>query len=513
MKKFTLLIASLFITIGAMAQPQVGKYYKIKGNHSTNPWLTAVAEGGGIDVASDEVNAGIYEVTATGIRELITGKYIGTGGNGQQITLVSTADATTIEASDNGEYLIKTGGRYLYNNQADYTRESGSLTATGNANDPKWEFIEVAPLFTIDNEFNGRGTLAYGTYNNSEYFALTDITLSGCTQNNITMAKDANKYWYIARTNNGLCFYNIGNGCFMQRYASATTTFSVEKADGFSAEIRTKDGKNYVSIKDNSYYLSYSCGWAPGVTGGDGDATGPIRWYNNDEEAATLLTLNEVANAATDYASEIATAKAILNGFDLTVTDAGYATLYLGYPAEIPTFDGEDNGVYIATGSLSEGYLHLEPVTGVLPANTGVIVKANQGEYEFVYSTETPADVSNNLLKGSVTEEYIAGAAYVLGNTNGVGLYKAVLNKNEAGEDGTTHFKNNANKAYLPATALTAGSDAPYYSFRFGEGTTGVEKVEMRNEKSEIYDLTGRRVEEITAPGIYIVGGKKVLVK
>ena len=44
-------------------------------------------------------------------------------------------------------------------------------------------------------------------------------------------------------------------------------------------------------------------------------------------------------------------------------------------------------------------------------------------------------------------------------------------------------------------------------------GVTGIEKVEIRNEKSEIYDLTGRRIESITAPGIYIVDGKKVLVK
>ena len=51
------------------------------------------------------------------------------------------------------------------------------------------------------------------------------------------------------------------------------------------------------------------------------------------------------------------------------------------------------------------------------------------------------------------------------------------------------------------------------FSFRFGEGTTGIEKVEIRNEKSEIYDLTGRRIEAITAPGIYVVNGKKVLVK
>ena len=42
---------------------------------------------------------------------------------------------------------------------------------------------------------------------------------------------------------------------------------------------------------------------------------------------------------------------------------------------------------------------------------------------------------------------------------------------------------------------------------------TGVEKSEIRNEKSEmIYDLTGRRVEKMEK-GIYIVGGKKVMIK
>ena len=45
-------------------------------------------------------------------------------------------------------------------------------------------------------------------------------------------------------------------------------------------------------------------------------------------------------------------------------------------------------------------------------------------------------------------------------------------------------------------------------------GATGIS--EMKGENAEvkvIYDLTGRRVEAITTPGIYIVGGQKVLVK
>ena len=44
--------------------------------------------------------------------------------------------------------------------------------------------------------------------------------------------------------------------------------------------------------------------------------------------------------------------------------------------------------------------------------------------------------------------------------------------------------------------------------------TTGVEEVKGENGKVKtIFDLNGRRLNEITAPGIYIIDGKKVLVK
>ena len=52
------------------------------------------------------------------------------------------------------------------------------------------------------------------------------------------------------------------------------------------------------------------------------------------------------------------------------------------------------------------------------------------------------------------------------------------------------------------------------FTFNGSSITSGIEEVKGENGNAKtIYDLTGRRVETITKPGIYIVGGKKVLVK
>lgn len=57
---------------------------------------------------------------------------------------------------------------------------------------------------------------------------------------------------------------------------------------------------------------------------------------------------------------------------------------------------------------------------------------------------------------------------------------------------------------YKNVTAVKKGS----------EGTTGIESAVVENNTVEgIFDLLGRKLDAITAPGLYIVNGKKVLVK
>ncbi len=76
----------------------------------------------------------------------------------------------------------------------------------------------------------------------------------------------------------------------------------------------------------------------------------------------------------------------------------------------------------------------------------------------------------------------------------------------------------------LADVTVRYGYDASAQDYNAGgycEGTevitigddTAVEGIEAEAENAEIYDITGRRVENITKAGIYIVGGKKVLVK
>ena len=76
------------------------------------------------------------------------------------------------------------------------------------------------------------------------------------------------------------------------------------------------------------------------------------------------------------------------------------------------------------------------------------------------------------------------------------------MNQNEG-----TAFLNNGFKAYLPKTGA-----AQALRFNFG-GTTAIESVVNGiNANAAIYDLSGRRVEKATK-GIYIVNGKKMIVK
>lgn len=184
-------------------------------------------------------------------------------------------------------------------------------------------------------------------------------------------------------------------------------------------------------------------------------------------------------------------------------TSETWGSLFSPYDVEIP----ENVKVYIVTGE-NNGYVKLEKITGAVPAMAGVIYNGEWNNKET--ATSEVADVTGNLLEGSVYDEYVEEEAFVLAKVDGVvGFYKALMNQKEG-----TAFKNNGGKAYLPVSALTSSAqNAASLKFRFDNQTTGIESAPALNTAKAIYDLSGRKVNNATAPGLYIINGKKVMVK
>ena len=188
----------------------------------------------------------------------------------------------------------------------------------------------------------------------------------------------------------------------------------------------------------------------------------------------------------------------------VTVTEAGYATFFAPVEVTVPAGD-----VTAHTVTVDGEWASLSEALTTIPANTGVVL-ANAGTVELAINyAGTTAAIEGNVLAGTAAKSIISienGSYYVLAKPEGAEVAGLYTPKN--GDDKTT-FINGSHKAYMHLAA----QGAAYYSFRF-PGTTGIEEVTTENGNVKaIYDLTGRRVEAITAPGIYIVNGKKTLVK
>ena len=165
---------------------------------------------------------------------------------------------------------------------------------------------------------------------------------------------------------------------------------------------------------------------------------------------------------------------------------------------------------YTATGYAS-GEVTLTRVNYV-PANTGIVLRGTAGEYE-VPQQDVSAYLTN-LLKGTTssitlnqTEDDMTNYILVDGS-NGIGFYKV------ASAGGTLA----ANKAYLQLPSSLSATRAMMLRFEDEDGqTTDIQYLYTSSDNETapaIFDLQGRRVSgTMQQGGIYIVGGKKVMVK
>lgn len=123
---------------------------------------------------------------------------------------------------------------------------------------------------------------------------------------------------------------------------------------------------------------------------------------------------------------------------DVTIGDAGFATLYLNDAAVIP------DGVIAYTTTIKGEKAILHPIdSNLLPAQTGVILQ-NQGTFTFVHADEQPTGIDANALVGSTKETTatnFSGCLYALGIKNGnLGFYR-INTDPQTGETPITPYK------------------------------------------------------------------------
>ena len=298
------------------------------------------------------------------------------------------------------------------------------------------------------------------------------------------------------------------DGTYMQT-SSPKDFGTIDNAAKFTATNPTSQGSgstNFNGDGDSNIYITGSDD-ANLVRFVKGD-----NWINVQNGAGGTPTYNTGTGGWTiHYVYEVTE----VPSFKANISNAGYATFYAPVKVAIPE---NVKAYYITAEGFNGEKVTLTHIEDIIPANTAVILEGEEGEYHFRTSTSGASAVDGNLLKGTITSTNIIGEAYVLGVDEGeTGLYKTQMSTVALSQasGSVSVFLNNASKAYLPASAVPAAAQgAANFSFRFGEGTTTIEEVKTENGNVKtVYDLTGRRVEAITAPGIYIVNGKKVLVK
>lgn len=189
----------------------------------------------------------------------------------------------------------------------------------------------------------------------------------------------------------------------------------------------------------------------------------------------------------------------------LTVDDvtANIATYSSPFPVVLP----KEVDAYIAV-SAGETIV-LKKITGALPKNTGVILSAEEAKdyIPTACTTEEVAsiDANNKLVASTGTAIDASTQAYVLAkntDTDNKAVFKILSSNTE--ERALAQYK-----AYLNLTGIQAAK----LSISFNDNVTAISNATLTQEKTtSIYDLSGRKSNKLQK-GIYIVNGKKIIVK
>ena len=300
-------------------------------------------------------------------------------------------------------------------------------------------------------------------------------------------ANPAYTYWKLKKVGDNFTLQNLANGKYVSIPGTNSVITIAMSNEAVNLAIAATTALNFKTVATATTagkllnQAAQTGTFADGVTVWEGPENAN-QWRFEVVNPATLTMLNPDAIANSNAVGEA----------DVYMSYANATGADVQLPDDVTVYKVE------AGGSTAEVTM-TEVDTRVVPSGAGVVVKAKNGVEIPLLATSTAETLTGNVLVPGNGSSPVDGfiLAYKRGETTPK-FYKM------------SSLTLGADKAYLPSTYF--GSSVQAVSLNFG-GLTGIESAQTEAQQDgQIFDLQGRRVEK-AQKGLYIVNGKKVLVK
>ena len=410
--------------------------------------------------------------------------------------------------------------------------------------------IDAAVTLTADEDITAVGETITGTIKAGEEDA-TDIefTLNGKVlsyahdpfENNTTytITLNANQVQDASENKNAETSFSFTTEAAQEQEVGLIVTLPTETRDGYGCTGSTTTANYSTNVYNGETVYLIESGKSitltvpaytvvskirvSGTSNDNNNSTVTITGANNESASSEFANRKSATATVLDFAPTTQTTTYTISSSNkgswiiikvygeekdeatVTVSSVGYATF-----SSSKAFDFSESGITVYTAKANGTSVTLTEVEdGIVPANTGVVLYAAGGASATVsVATTTKTTLEDNEMVANVVlaKVYLEGdnnkTNYILSNEDaGVGFYKAAANG--------AYLP--ANRAYLSTTA-TGTDNAPFLGFD-GNETTGINSIERGALNVEgCYTLDGRRVAQPTK-GLYIVNGRKVIIK
>ena len=421
-----------------------------------------------MDVTTEKALNELYTTTSDGEVTITSGNTSVADIEDGKLVALSPGNATiTVSIAQSDTYKAITEEFTVTVTSKDAVAPVGPAGGNGYALVTDASTLAAGDKIIIVNSTSNGSALALSTTQNNNNRGYASVTIS-----NQAIVTISNSVQVITlEGESGAWYFNVGNGYLYAASSSSNYLRTQDNKDNNAKATIIINNSNVASItfqgtntrnqlKYNSNDKIFSC-------------------YSSGQSSVYIYRLNEATE------------------FDITIGKNGWKTLVASQNFAVP----EGVTAYKVTSS-TESSVHLEEITGV-KKNVPVVLKgtANKTYTVSVADEANCDDNSDNLLQIST-------------NTTGNGVYVLATKEGKTGWYKWAGGSLGAGRVYLPAT--TGAGAREFLSLDFDDNTTtGIST--MHNSEfimnNEVYNLNGQRVDNLKKGGLYIMNGKKVVIK